>query len=425
MSPPQDSGVEWMDPYPLPGDLPAVAEFDFALLPDTIRPWAEDICDRIQCPGDFVGVAIMAGLGALIGRKVGIRPQAMTDWTVTSNQWAMVIGRPGVLKSPAIEAALAPLKRLAATAEERYQEARKEHEAASKVHQIKSRDAEKRAAKRLSKDPNDDVSDCFLQDEETEPVRRRYITNDSNVASLGELLMQNTNGLLVFRDEIASLLKHLDSEANSSERGFYLTGWNGDSSYTFDRIMRGLNLHIPAVCLSLLGGTQPGRISEYISHAIKGGTGDDGLIQRFGLAVWPDTNSLWKDVDRWPDTTAKNAAFEVYKHLDEFTPKDIGASWDTVEVSRKGIATLGLGDSSEKVPDGMPYLRFTPEALEIFLEWRTALETKLRSGNLHAAVESHLAKYRKLVPGLALICHLASRETGLVGEDSILRALAL
>jgi hypothetical protein len=49
----------------------------------------------------------------------------------------------------------------------------------------------------------------------------------------------------------------------------------------------------------MLGSTQPGRISEYLLQAIRGGRGDDGLIQRFGLLVWPDISGEWKHVDRW------------------------------------------------------------------------------------------------------------------------------
>jgi hypothetical protein len=102
-------GEEWPEPQPLPEGLPPVTAFDTAMLPDTLKPWATDICERVQCPPDFVAVAIMAGLGSIIGRKLGIRPQARTDWTVAPNQWALVVGRPGVLKSPAMEAALVSL----------------------------------------------------------------------------------------------------------------------------------------------------------------------------------------------------------------------------------------------------------------------------------------------------------------------------
>jgi putative DNA primase/helicase len=46
------------------------------------------------------------------------------------------------------------------------------------------------------------------------------------------------------------------------------------------------------------------------------------------------------------------------------------------------------------------------------------------SEQLHPALESHLAKYRKTIPGLALALHLAGRGTGPVSEKAALQALA-
>jgi putative DNA primase/helicase len=399
----------WPEPQPLPDGLLPVMAFDFDLLPDTLTPWARDICERVQCAPDYVAAAIMAGLGSIIGRKLGIRPQARTDWTVTPNQWALVVGRPGVLKSPALEAALSPIKRLAAVATEAHKADIDQHRIAVRVAKLAAEEGEKSARKLLGKMPGADVSHLLGTEEPEAPALRRYIAVDSNAASLGELHRQNHNGLLVHRDELVSLLRSLDREDQAEARGFYLTGWNGDSSYTFDRIGRGLNLHIPAVCLSMLGSTQPGRIADYIRHAVKGGAGDDGLIQRFGLLVWPDTGGEWQNVDRWPDGTAKKEAHRVYAYLDKLDPVAIGALQDT---------------DHDGEPEGIPYLRFDDAALGLFLEWRTDLEARLRGGDLHPALESHLAKYRKLVPSLALTLHLASNGTGPVSERATLQALA-
>jgi putative DNA primase/helicase len=158
-----------------------------------------------------------------------------------------------------------------------------------------------------------------------------------------------------------------------------------------------------------LGSTQPGRIADYIRQAVRGGSGDDGLIQRFGLLVWPDNGNEWRDVDRWPDNSAKREAIRVFEMLDQLEPQTVGALQDT---------------DYNGEPDGLPYLRFDENGLVLFLEWRTDLEAKLRGGELHPAMESHLAKYRKLVPGLALILHLASGGTGPVSEQATLQALA-
>jgi|MTBAKSStandDraft_2_1061841.scaffolds.fasta_scaffold02242_9 putative DNA primase/helicase len=403
------SGEKTKCPEPLPDELLPVAAFDYDLLPDSLRPWVKDICERMQCPPDFVAVGVMVCLATVIGRKVGIRPQSRTDWTVIPNCWGLIIGRPGILKSPALEAALEPLKRLSAIANKHHQEAMAEYRKTQVITKLKAEAAEKAARKQLAENPDADLSEVLTVDEVDVPVQKRYLSNDPTPASLGALLIENPKGLLVHRDEIVSLLKSLDREENAEGRGFYLTGWNGDSAYTIDRIGRGLNLYIEAVCISLLGGTQPGRIAEYIRHAIKGGAGDDGLIQRFGIGVWPDNGGAWKDVDRWPDNGAKNQAYKVFDYLDKLAPATIHAQQDT---------------DIDGNPEGVPYLRFAPEALGLFLEWRIDLENRLRGDDLHPALESHFSKYRKLIPALALIIHLAEGGTGPVSRAATLRALA-
>jgi putative DNA primase/helicase len=214
--------------------------------------------------------------------------------------------------------------------------------------------------------------------------------------------------LRVYRDELVSLLRSLDQEERESEKAFYLTGWNGDSGYTFDRIGRGLHLSIDRVTISMLGSTQPGKISEYLSQAIRGGRGDDGLMQRFGLLIWPDVSPEWKNVDRWPLTPARTAAFEVFDRLDKL-------DWRAAQAKRD------RGPSGDE--EGLPYLRFSIDAYDRFVDWRTDLEKRIRGGDLHPALESHLAKYRKLVPGLALVCHLADGDVGPVGTVALERAL--
>jgi hypothetical protein len=71
--------------------------------------------------------------------------------------------------------------------------------------------------------------------------------------------------------------------------------------------------------------------------------------------------------------------------------------------------------------DKIPVLRFSDGALDTFRNWRADLEKRLRSGELSPALEGHLSKYRKLVPGLALINHLATG-SGPVSETAVLQA---
>ncbi|MCP4545122.1 MAG: DUF3987 domain-containing protein, partial [bacterium] len=396
------SAEEWSDPVRLPEGLPPVQSLNPELLPEVLQPWVEDICDRLQCPLDFVAIPAIVALGSVIGRQVGIRPQARTDWTEIPNLWAMTVGRPGTLKSPAIESALAPLRKLSAHAFEEYESTQKEFDLDMQAAQIREEVAKKKARKAAEQDDSADLRTLLDTCDLEPPVLRRYIANDTTPASLGELLRQNPNGLLVLRDELCSLLASLDREDMSDARGMFLSGWNGNSAYTCDRIGRGLNLHIKAMSISLLGSTQPGRISEYIKRAVKGGIGDDGLIQRFSLMVWPNDKSDWIDRDVPPDGAAARRVFETFDRLSRIDAESIDATRDD--------------------PDGLPFLRLGDAALEMFVEWRAELETHIR-GDLHPALEAHYAKFKKTIPALALITHLADGGTGPISEMAIARAL--
>lgn len=396
---------EWPEPMPIPDGLLPVDKFDAELLPAALRPWISDIAERMQCPIDFPAVGAMVALSSVIGRKACIYPKRHDDWHVIPNLWGAIVGRPGVMKSPALSEAIKPLDRLAAKANELHAEAMRDYKLKERINELAEKNDEKNALALVKKGKHAEAEQLLAasmdNDGDPAPALRRYKVTDASVEALGEVLIENPFGTLAYRDELNGLLRSLDREGQEGARAFYLQGYDGNQGYTFDRIMRGRNLHIPAVCISMLGGIQPGKLQAYIRDAVSGGAGDDGLLQRFGLLVWPDIGGEWRNVDRWPDTEAKRQAFAVFERLDAMQP----------------------GTDAETGEPAPVIYRFTPEAQSIFDDWRHELETGLRSGEHHPAMESHLSKYRKLAPALALVCALADGENG-VGRDSLLRALA-
>ena len=396
--------AEWPEPISLPDGLPPVDAFSSEFLPASVSPWVDDIAERLQCPPDYVAVAAITALGSVIGRRIGVRPQLRTDWTEVPNLWGLFIGRPGMLKSPAMGEALRPIHRLEAEAAKDNEIAQQAYAAGIDEHKLRKAVREFVARKNLKTNP-DAKLDLDL-DKPQEPVPVRYRTNDTSYESLGELLINNPLGILVERDELVSLLSHLDRDDQAVARGFYLSGWSGTQPYTFDRIVRG-HLHVEAVCISVLGNTQPIRISDYVRRANAGGAGGDGLIQRFGLMVWPDASPEWKNVDEYPDNKNRDRVWNVFNRL---------AKLDE-------MSAFALG--AQKGPfDRLPFLRLDTAAHDDFLEWRHDLECRLRSGEISPAIEGHLAKYRKLVPALALINHLADQQQGAISQELMLRALA-
>jgi putative DNA primase/helicase len=382
----------------LPNALPPVDPFDAELLPVALRAWVMDIAHRMQCPPDFPAVAALVALSSLIGARAVIQPKARDDWQVVPNLWGAVVGRPGVKKSPALGEALRPLNRLQANDMELHQAAHEAWALDCKVAGMQGDDNERKAKGLANKDPA--AARELLQpvDTPTEPAARRYIVNDATVEKLGELMQQNPWGTLSYRDELYGLLTGLDKPGQEGARAFMLQSYDGNQGYTFDRIGRG-TVHIPRVCLAMIGGIQPGRIQEYVRGAVAGGSADDGLLQRFGLTVWPDNTGEFIHVDQWPDTPAKQTAWAVFERLAELQPAN---------------------DTEPNV------WRFDEAAQALFVEWLVPFETEIRGDDLHPAMVSHLSKYRKLIPALALVFALIDTPDsgGVIHEGELLRALA-
>jgi len=392
----------WQEPKPLPAGLPVVPAFGFACLPDTLRPWIQDIAERMQCPPDFPAVGAIIALGSLIGRKIGIRPKRQDDWLVIGNLWGCIVGRPGLMKTPALEHAMAPLRRLVAKALEKFKLEQREHQVSTMLEEQGAKLAERKITGHLKKGDEQAAraeAQAIVDKEPDEPFCRRYETNDPTIEKLGELLAKNPMGLLLFRDELIGFLRSLDRDGHESDRANFLEMWAGTGNFTSDRILRG-TVSSPAV-ISILGGIPPDALMAYVREAVRGGQGADGLLQRFQLLVWPDNSKDWQNVDRLPDAEAKNRAFEIFEYLDSLTPESVGAD----------------------ISGGIPFVHFTPDAQDRFDVWRAELERKLRGGEEHPAFEAQLSKYRKLIPALALLTHLANRDTGPVSLSALSKAL--
>jgi hypothetical protein len=281
-------------PKPLPSGLARVMPWRDELLPTAFQEYVRDVAERTQCPPDFVGVALVVAVSAVVGRKFTIHPKQHDDWMVVPNQWGVIIGRPSAMKTPALKQALLPLRALDAKARERYSQAQAEHKAASELYDMK-RNAARVKARKLYCGGDENAAQEELKRHSSEnppPIQRRYIVNDATVEKLGELLNENPNGLVVERDELGGWLATMHSEDGSVARAFYLECFDGNGSFTYDRIGRG-TIYIKSCCLSLIGGIQPSRIASLVNAAVSGEL-DDGLIQRLQLAVYPDDVREWR-----------------------------------------------------------------------------------------------------------------------------------
>jgi putative DNA primase/helicase len=185
----------------LPDALPPVAPFDPELLPEALRDWVADIAHRMQCPPDVPAVGAVVAISSLIGARAVVAPKARDDWRVVPNLWGLIVGRPGVMKSPALGEVLKPLHRLEATEREQWKQTHDEWAMDSKLAELTTKANEQQAGKLAVKDKAKARALLVPVETPAEPQARRYVVNDSTVEALGEILEANTWGLLscIFR----------------------------------------------------------------------------------------------------------------------------------------------------------------------------------------------------------------------------------
>jgi len=297
-----------------------------------------------------------------------------------------------------LTSAMAPLHKFESEEFQKHDIAIQEHIGKVKLAKLTEKVTAKKFRKMHEDGNSKDADSMFLQSMTTGPGQppscKRFIVNDATVEKLGELLGSNPMGVLLFRDELTGWLNTLDKPDRANDRAFYLECWSGTGSFTYDRIGRGTQ-RIKSATLNLMGGIQPGKLIPYLS-AQKEGKGDDGLIERLQLMVYPDPKP-YKYVDRPPNEEALRNATSIFAMLNELPG----------ELTKPTI------------------LKFSPEAQRLFNTWYDTNQKLVRGGTLTPQLESHLAKYVSLFPSLALIIHAVdSGPEGEVGIASAHKALA-
>ena len=379
----------WKHPQPLKNELLPVMPLPLDIIPHCFQPWLQDIAHRMQCPLEQVAVPAMVMVGSIIGAGCAIRPKRNDSWMIIPNLWGGIIGHPSTLKSPALAEALSPLARLENAARKEFQEESEDYEYKIEAHKI----IKEAKISKIKSDMKVNKMSMSCEDVEREmkevekpyaPLCKRFKTNDATIEKMTELLEQNPRGMMLFRDELMGLLTTWDRQGREADRSFYLEAWNGYGSHTTDRIERGTT-HCDNMCVSIVGGTQPSKILGYLQKAIRG-IENDGLVQRLQLFVCPDDRKEWQLVDTFPNKEAQEYVFLIVEKIASMNFVDYGAI--------------------QNEADEIPYLRFSEEAQELFYEWLTELETTKLRGQEEAIIVEHLAKYRKLMPALALIIHV-------------------
>jgi putative DNA primase/helicase len=350
---------DWPEPEELT-DAPQtqVLELSPAIIPDVLRDWCVDIAERMNAPLDYAAAAALVTLSGAVVRRAAIRPKKHDDWTEIPNLWGAIVGGPGMMKTPVLREILSPLRELERAAWEKNEYHAEQHRRA--VYEYEQRMK---------------VKGAEYEEPPPRPPNTRYIINDATVEKLLEVLRDNPNGLLLYRDELTGLFSTFDMAGRNPDKAFYLQAWTGKEDHAEDRIGRGSSI-TKNVCLSMIGTIQPGPLSAYVHDATDGGTRADGFLQRLQVLVWPNA-PRYAYVDRTPDEHARE---DVRKLLSDWV------------------------SYSADVPN---VYQFDTQAQAQYIDWSEGIKIRARSGSESEAFREHLEKYAGLVPSIALLCHIA------------------
>lgn len=224
-------------------------EFPVEVFPPGARAFVQTVAASRSCPVDFPAVAALVVAGVAVGdsRSLLVRGEDDDDdddddWFESANLFAGIVGRPGSKKSPAMQAVIEPLR------------------------------AEQQR-----------ILNEFCPDEENSKPPGIRLTTDATAEGLAHALAHDSRGLLVFHDELISLVKQMDRYHKGDNRQMCLSFFSRTSIYIRRKSKPNEPISIERPFVSVLGGIQ----FDVLNDLIRSQQSDDGFQDRLLLACPP------------------------------------------------------------------------------------------------------------------------------------------
>jgi putative DNA primase/helicase len=381
-SQPKDKPEFSDNPKPLDLVLKPIEEIDTDCLPKLLVDWLRPASAVIGCPFDFLVLSAITAAATLVGSRLRVKPLQFSDWFVVPNLYAGLVGLPSTKKTPALDETRKPILELQA-------KARKEFESLKNDYAIEKRLYEKLCDNTYKSFKGSNSSALKLQlsahTKPEEPKLKRFETNDVTASKLIQLLADNPNGFLLFRDELTGWLKSLEAEYDKSARAFILELWKGAIAYELARV-DGREIQLESGTLSIVGGIQPSKLQRYVSEAYSFDN-SDGFLQRF-LFAYPD----------------------AYKQAQKPTASDYDAMRAGFTEVNRVFQKLAKYDFHGKVVgyngDVFHAVKFSPAAQIVIDQWKDEIDAEAQKLEIEdEAFSSFLIKLPKNCFAIALIFH--------------------
>ena len=337
-------------------------DFPLEVFPQTMQSVILDMARYESCEAEFIATAMLSAVSAALGGTYRIRIKG--EWQSNAALYIILVGRPGLGKTPPLEAAYRPIRK---------------HDYAL----FKAYETELEVWKAAGENGK-------------KPVLRRTVVSDFTPESL--LLTHNNNprSVAILVDEIMGMFNSANRYTNGQLIEQLLTAWSG-GALDVTRVSSTIPIHIEQPCINIVGTTQTKRVHELLTKGFE----DNGLLDRF-LFVLPKSWKMSKWTD-WDDGGVDRAALPA-------------ARWEQI-LSKVLAPDYDIGEE-ERMPH---VLSMDREAKEYFYSWWNRKVERINLIEDDAEVDSREMKHPAQVARLALLMQVlryASGEGNLQSVDT-------
>ena len=321
---------------------------------------------------EYMMASLLVAVSTAIGNAVNIRIRG--GWVSNSALYMILVGRPGMGKTPPLDFVFRPIRKHDAKAIKQF---KLEMEQYNNL-------IERNKGKKENTTPLPD-----------KPVLRRTIISDFTPEALMRALDDNQRGVVVYVDEIMGMFNAVNQYSRGQLIEQLLTAFSG-KPLDISRCSMPVPIHIEYPFINIVGTMQTTRIHELIEKGYK----ENGLLDRI-IFVYPSS----KEIADWQlDEDSSFATFEKYS-----------AMWESIidRVVSLPFAKNESGGNTQNILD------FSSEAKAYFTNWRNNAIRAVNQIQDDELVDSRVIKAPMITARLALILQILRWACGVVHKDFV------
>ena len=350
------------------GKTTETPSFPLEIFPKAIRDIIEALEEYENYNVDFTSASFLTVFAAAMGNTWSVR--FMTGWVSRPIIYMVLVGSPSCGKTPPLQQAVAPLLKLDGEYDMIYC---KEMETYRRWERMSAKQREKHS----------------LPEEMKMPQRKCHVVVDSTVEALIGALRDNPRGVLIYKDEIDSLLSNFN-RYNSSDEGYFLSLFSG-TPFKYSRKSNNEHIFLANPYCSIIGTTQPGRLGEQFG----GKRMMNGFSSRF-LKVYPEIDKM----PSWNDTAMPDGVLEEWERI-----------------IRKVVAATPSTDQEGKATS--IELLFSQESKLRIIQWKDEVNNKVYAETDSDAVRALCGKLETYLVRFCLVIQIMHCICGESGMDKI------